>query len=320
MIKFLASMIFCLLGTITLAQCLTLDGSKKLNVFFENIELKKAPPKIERIVREIGFKFFPGRKDTVKVVGYVNENDEHPSAYATSSNLSMDFKMSQEVAGPSKVGFIWLDYQWMTNTWKKRNYELQPEVVFLLGHEVAHIVHKKDTQWQRKIELNSEGKPLFDKKGNPVFKKDENGDFIGFFDYITDDLADHAKEIHADYAGGIIIYDLMLFKHESWLKSKDKAIQKAHKMRIDKIVKCVVNMIRKELAFDCTSSHGSADDRVKQFLKGIEDRRAYLNQLENPNFRLKIVKLSTGMTELLQRSGHKIRDYVSSDKYRVCPR
>lgn len=320
MSRILIIFIFSFLGNNLYSQCLTLQSSKDLDVFFEDIELKKAPKKVENLVTAITSKIFPSPKDTVKVVGYINKNDEHPSAYATSDNLSDDFINSEKVVGKVETGFIWLDYKWMTSIWKKRNYNLQPDVVFLIGHEIAHIVHEKDTQWQRKVELDSLGKPKFDKRGQPIFQIDADGNYIGFFSYIPDELVSNAKEIHADYAGGIILYDLMLFKHDSWLKSEDKGIRKAHQARYDKIVNSVIKMIRKDLAPNCSVSHGSAEDRVNFFLKGINDRRNDLNQFKKLRQKITVMNSPIGIQDLLKKEGQFIKDYVTSDEYKVCPK
>jgi len=291
-------------------QCPGSISSKGNYDFDSNIELFAPPKKAYNIVGNVGRKFFFGKKDFPKLVGYKSTFDVHPSAFAICKETSDNFEKSRKIAGKTRLGYIWLENKWINDTWAKGGFKLKPELIFLIGHEAVHILHRKDVTFQRQVKKREDGKF--------IYKKDSEGNYLGLFSDIPDKLKDHAEELHGDYGGGLILYDVVLYKHDNWVqRSEDDFIRDAHEKKYNLILKQVEKFIRAKLAPEVSTSHGSADERVSYFLKGVADRKKFINELADSELQKATMKgpnpdLINSLKELgkLLRAEYKVKKSI----------
>ncbi|MEM1323649.1 MAG: hypothetical protein AAGG75_25535 [Bacteroidota bacterium] len=267
------------------AQC---SNYRDFSSIDSTMELYRLDRRAENFCRYISGKFFADSKNYAVPIGYRNDKDFHPTAFAISSNDNSLWPRCEVIAGPSKCGYILIDQDWVESVWEKNDFRTNNEIVFLFAHEIAHIIHANDTLWQRAVEIvrDSSG----DGRYKGYFKRDSLGRSIGFFGYITNELVKRAKEFHADYAAGIIVYDLVLYAHDYWIDSDLKKVSRAHQTAYDNILSDFKDFIKKELAPRPSPSHGDARDRVRYFLKGIEDRRRYFKSIDEISFRNRLAR------------------------------
>ena len=274
--------IIILIGSSSIrSQCLAFNSQAELHRSTESITLSTCPVEVIKLVSFISRDFFPGGKDTATPLGYTGQYN-HPAALAVPDNSLRLHPACVAIAGPNRVGYLLLDNDWIINSWKQENYRLHPPIIFLIAHEITHLLHYNDWIFQRRVSIDTAGKASLDTT--------RQGRYRGFFHVIPDSLQQRAKELHADYAAGIIVYDMILSRHDSWQASKYDRVRSAHAYAYAQSVEEVVSFIEQELANygdnpRAVNSHGTAAERVAYFRKGVQDRRADLAREEKANRR-----------------------------------